>query len=93
MSDKLKIMFLILGIIVFYMWILELGPFEKKYPPSNIDSGYYEPSFTGRNGPCGYNNHNCPYKCNDWRVPAGGGSRCGNCGHDMMVHSLNNLSY
>lgn len=92
MKDKVIGILIIAACIVAGMWILEIGPFEKHYPPLNYD-GSYEPSFGGRNGPCGYNNHNCEYECNDWRVPSGGGSRCGNCGHDMMVHSPSNPRY
>lgn len=89
---------IILGLIVLgFMWALDLGPFEKSYTPTTqyytpVNSGS-NPTFTGHVGPCGHDNHNCPFKCNDWRAPKGGGTHCGYCGHDLVEHDSNNQPY
>ena len=79
------------------MWALDLGPFERPYTPTTpyyapVNTGS-NPSFTGHVGPCGYGNHNCPYKCNDWRVPKGGGTSCDYCHHDIIKHDPKNPPY
>lgn len=86
MKDKIIGFAIIAAIIIGFMWVSEVGPFAKEYPPMNPYSGSFEPSFTSHVGPCNYNGHNCPDKCNDWREQYGGGSKCGNCGHDIIVH-------
>ena len=63
--------FFVGGIVVLFMWALEIGPFEKSYPPSPtyyapVNSGY-NPSFGGSE-PSKYSNretcgsHHCSCK-------------------------------
>ena len=93
MKDKVIGILLLAFVVVGFMWAFDIGPFKKYYPPLTPYSGGYEPSFTGHNGPCNYSNHNCPYKCNDWREQYGGGSTCANCGHDLINHDTSNPRY
>lgn len=91
-----KIIFIACIVIVIWAWVEGLGLFKtyetRDIQPINVDRTW-DGSFTGRNGPCNYMGHNCPKRCNDWREQPGGGSKCNNCGHDLIFHDAKNLSY
>lgn len=46
MKDRVIGILIITACIIAGMWILEIGPFERHYPPLNYGASY-EPSFTG----------------------------------------------
>lgn len=82
MKDKIIGFLIIAACIIAGMWILEIGPFQKHYPPLNY-GGSYEPSFTG-----GLGCKKC--SCPGW---AGSPSHGGECGRKISAYEICTHSY
>lgn len=82
MKDKIIGFLIIAACIIAGMWILEIGPFEKHYPPLNY-GGCYKPSFGG-----GLGCRKC--SCSGW---AGSPSHGGQCGRQISAYEICTHSY
>lgn len=87
--------FFVGGIVVLFMWALEIGPFEKSYPPSPtyyapVNSGY-NPSFGGSE-PSKYSNretcgsHHCSCKVKRSWLDYKGYYTCPECDDPTTYH-------
>lgn len=75
-------------VVLAFLWLLDWGPFEKRYDETLDFNRGSQPSFTGYSGPCHYVETYTGKKCTctDWSVKGSEESGLCRCGHGPDQH-------